>query len=166
MTLLANLTKSDVAVTTRYILIDKSDTTGFPHDADERLCIEKIEYQFDKEGSFDWIVRIGFVEEVDATNGSVSFFFTKVIRGITALDNLIDYANTLRKGISVDNVVTKGSDDVSGSTNWQNDVTLDNLTGSNVAPAAGDLVMELEEVTNGAIISFSVTVHYSKSSER
>lgn len=166
MTLLTNLLASDVADTTRYIVVDKSDITAFPHDSDERLCIEKLELQFTREGTGDWIVRIGFVEEVDASNGSVTFFCTKVLRGITQLEQVIDYSSPTRKGISVDEVVALGSEDVNGSANWQNDVTLANPTGTDTAPGAGDIVMELEEVDGTAIVSFSVTIHYSKSSEK
>ena len=169
MTFLANIAKVDVAATTRYILVDKSDITNYPHANATRLCIEKISYSILKEGTGDWNFRVGFVEEVDASNGSVTFFISIPLRGtIYPQGNTItvDYSSLLRKGITIDEKVSVSSEDVDGSTNWQDDVTLARPVGSNVAPAAGDIVIELEEVDGTSTVSFSATAHYSEADEK
>ena len=152
MTQIANLSQADVAATTRYLLVDQSNISAFPHKVAAALCIEELEVQVDKEGTGDWVLRVGVVEEADATDGSVTFFYVRQIRGISSLLEHISYNSPWRKGLSlaVSSLAAIGSDDVNDSTNWQTDVTLTNPTGVAAAPGAGDIVVELEEVDGAA----------------
>ena len=53
ITKLAVLSKADVAVTTRYVLVDKSGVANFPHKADEDLRIESLSVMANREGTRD-----------------------------------------------------------------------------------------------------------------
>lgn len=158
MSFYATLEVADVAVTTRYVLVDKSGTT-WPHTANQGLKVDAVTINLDREGTGDWVLRIGVVEEVDATDGSVNFFIVEQIRGALSLNVHIPLHSQAHRELTDDKVIS--SNDVAGSTNWQNDVTLDNPTGTNVAPGAGDIVMELVEAAGAATLSASVTVEYS-----
>ncbi len=158
MSFYANVSAVDVAATTRYILVDKS-SSSYPHVAAAELFPKSLNIQLDKEGTGDWILRVGVVEEVDATNGSVTFFHVRQLRaGHTILNEHVPLI--LKPGRTLDNLTAISSEDVDGSTNWQTDVTLANPTGSNTGPGAGDIVLELEEVDGTATISFSATLEY------
>lgn len=158
MSFYANVAAADVAVTTRYILVDKS-SGDYPHVAAAAIFPKSLNVQLDKEGTGDWVLRIGVVEEVDATNGSVTFFYVRHLRGgFTILNEVIPLS--LKKGIVLDQLSAISSEDVDGSTNWQNDANLANPTGSDTPPGAGDIVAEFEEVNGTATVSHSITVEY------
>ena len=158
MSFYATLEVADVAATTRYVLVDKSGTT-WPHTAGQGISVQGVTINLDREGTGDWALRIGVVEETDASNGSVNFFIVLQVRSATSLNIHIPLHGQTNRELTENKILS--SNDVSGSTNWQSDVPLANPTGSAVAPAAGDIVMELVEVDGTATISASVTVEYS-----
>ena len=158
MSFYSTLEVADVAVTTRFVLVDKSGT-AWPHTANQGVGVEGVTINLDREGTGDWVLRIGVVEKVDATNGSVNFFIVLQMRSGTFLNIYIPLHGKANRELTEDKVIS--SNDVSGSTNWQSDVTLANPTGSDVAPGAVDIVMELVELDGTAIISASVTVEYN-----
>jgi hypothetical protein len=167
LSLLSTHSATDVAATTRYVLVDLSDTVNFPHNATSPLRIEKLFVQVDKEGSGDYVVRVGFVEEVDATNGSVTFFYTRNLRGVTTILENLDFSlDGKRQGISLatSNMASISNEDVNDSTNWRTGVTLACPTGSSVAPGSGDIVLEVEEASGTGTVSFVITAQYNHAS--
>lgn len=164
------VTQSDrqISVTTRYVLVDLSDVSGFPHKNTDHIELLTLGIQAALDGVADWSMRIGYVLEVDADNGSVNFIDIKeLFMDQSAPAPFPHYFADFRnprtgRGISLDptNPVVLSPDDVAGSTNWQTDVTLANPTGVNVAPGAGDLVIELQERSGTETLSFSVSALY------
>ena len=152
-----------ISATTRYILVDRSDIANFPHDTDAALRIETLILHLKKLAAAGvWVVRIGVVEEVDATNGSVKFFHSVVLGDQPSIDLVIPFSNSKRLGMSLDPANTQfvSTADVSGSTNWQTDVNLVNPAGTTVGPGAGDIVIEIEEVAGTTTLTFSITAIY------
>lgn len=148
-----------LAATTRYVLIDKSDTTGFPHTSDEPLKISRIIVAIAPGGDGNWDVKIGVVEEVDATNGSVTFFHKVPVDNGNPAYLVVDYG---KNGYSIEESAAHmvGSGDVDGSTNWQSDTNLTNPAGTTGAPGAGDLVAEVTETDGTTTIDLVITVEY------
>ena len=164
-----NLNAADVASTTRYVLVDKSDTSGFPHSADEPLRLDKLIIHADKAAAAGaWVIRIGVVEEVDASNGSVTFFVVIPLQDIQSIISVIDLSTIKRDGWSMEESTAHmvGSSDVDGSTDWQNDVNLTNPAGTTGAPGAGDIVVEVVEVDGTTTLTFSITAEYDLTSAR
>ena len=157
----ATLEAQDAAADTRYILVDKSDGTNFPHTADAALKVDSLIVNLDKEGTGNWEVRIGVVQEVDATNGSVKFFHVSQIRSAATepVNYQVVYHSQAKRELVHGHIVS--TNDASGSTNWQTDVNLTNPAGTTTGPDAGDIVMEIDEDTGTSTLSFSITVEYS-----
>lgn len=159
------LAAQDVAATTRYLLVDASDAT-YPHgEALTHLALSRIHVDLDKEGTGDWLVKIGIVETISATVGTVRFLPYIPMRGKTNHLHTYDYTDHRGRGVSGHPTAGEGwitNQGQAGSTNWQTDVTLADAKGGNTAPGQGDVVMELEEVDGAATLSFSVQVQYDK----
>ena len=162
---LAQFAVEDVAATTAYILVDKSDITNFPHQKDEDLKVFNLRYMIDSAGAGDWVVKVGVVLEVDGTNGSVKWFY---YNKMAAALNQIIQTSVPYNGLSLagpgDNIIS--GDAHTASVLYQTDVTLANPTGVAVAPAAGDIVVELEEISGTTTIDFSVELEYANVSDK
>ena len=55
--------------TYRYILIDRSDTTNYPHANDLELHLEWLQVEVDANNTGEYTLNFGFLENVDATDG-------------------------------------------------------------------------------------------------
>ena len=65
---------NDVGATTYAILIDKSDTTNFPHDTTDDLHLSAVYLTVDRDANAIGTLRVGVITRVDGTNADVSWF--------------------------------------------------------------------------------------------
>ena len=65
---------NDVGATTYAILIDKSDTTNFPHDTTDDLHVSTVYLTVDRDANAIGTLRMGVITRVDGTNADVTWF--------------------------------------------------------------------------------------------
>ena len=158
MAFLASLALADVAATTGYIIVDKSDTTNYPHGSANPIIVKSVRVEAQTEGAdAEYNIRIGVLEEADGTDGTTRWFYEARIDAPARLEEHVRYAD---EGLSCD--TTPGFIGTRNATNtrFQTDVTIANPTGSNVAPGAGDIVAELVEIAGTGTISATLQVEY------
>jgi hypothetical protein len=152
--------ESDIAATADFILIDLSDTTNYPHTLTSYIHLENIFVIVDATADADYTVQIGWVENVDATNGDFyeiyHFGGTKKLGNSFVFD--INHAPNAPSLISTNSVGTNTS---ANDTAFQTDVSL----GSTLAPGTtntpsgdGDMVMRV--TMNAGTIGLTVGVGY------
>ena len=165
---------------TGYVLVDLSDTTNYPHSKTNQLHLLGLHLSTEKasDGVFD--IWIGCIYEVDDTNGSAQwldvFHLEASGNSIDSTDRAVfsrDYtqAGAIPEGINcqVNSGGTGltnflGNQKQAGNNTWQTDTGLTSpygaATGDIGKPGAGDLVVWVEEVTNGGTLDFSITAAY------
>ena len=174
----AHLGLEAIAATTRYVLVDLSDTTNYPHNLTTELHILglEIDAEMHTTGSFD--LWFGAIIEVDASNGTANWIHVLHAEEDT---NPTDSAGVLQRSIDctiggrnpegwnlqvVSGTLTRIVTNVqeAGDTGWQTDVGLASPVGAAGAatgkPGAGDFVLKLEEVADTGTLDVSITVLY------
>lgn len=145
-----------VASETAYMLIDLSDTTNWPHSNTGHVNIIGVAPVLTPNNSFRGDVTIGFLTNVDATNGDMN-----VIHGwhfVQASGFINGYVNWSFSHVEGE-VVTWFGPTKANNTNFQTDVNLAGPDGTTVFPSGdGDVVM-LVERTAGTI-DVGLTVLY------
>lgn len=171
-TVWAALEKPDLAATERFVLVDLSDTVNFPHSETGRIRVYKISVDIERgenAANGEYIVYIGVVIEVDATDGSTKW---SVVMHEEVDDQATDgvakrhYEFGWNEGLDLEvsgGALVRGVSNAGDTDNvgWQTDVALDSPAGDAAsAPGAGDLVMLVEETGGTGSISICVTVQY------
>ncbi len=166
------VTPAAVVNSTAAIVIDKSDTTSFPHDKTGHLRILSVDVSIDQVAAGTSTVKVGVLTGVNASSGTVSWFHT--------LDNTLNVSNTQNRSeyswipaelnaratsagatAFISNDKTSVTPVVRQPLLFQSDVALLNPTGTEANPAIGDIVAEIQaSPANGAIVSIGV-VYYS-----
>jgi hypothetical protein len=158
-------------VSTAAVVIDLSDTANFKHTDTGQLNISSIKLDIDKAAASTTTVRLGAVNFVDSSTGSVTWFYAKESGLNVSNSNTVDFLsyvpNFLRLKVNpAATTQTDGStpyllsnDTTSGSTIYQTDVNLPSPIAAGVsAPGPGDVVML---VTNGtAAVTVNVEIQY------
>lgn len=161
-----------VSVSTSVILIDLSDATNFPHKATNRtggVSVTSVRTVVDKVAASSGAVNIGVVYEVNATTGSVRWFYTNDFRSDTVGTHLIDFVNytpsALRTNIDStgSSFYTISSTATVRSTIYQTDVGLPttNAINGSVNPAVGDIILRYDSNANSQTgINIDVEIGY------
>jgi len=153
-----------VAADTGYIIVDLSDTSGFPHRNDAAVILNSLHVEAEVLSSGVFSLLFGVLTEVDATNGSVSFF--ERIQMESAAGAIISLDKFWRAGLNLRVLADESTPYLvtglkhTANTTWQTDTALANPTGVNVAPASGDLVMFIDEVSGSGNINAFVEAEY------
>jgi len=169
---LATITAEAVSATTRYVLVDLSDTSAYKHTESNGLRLYRLCWNTDRTIG-GWDLHFGLVLENDATDGSAQWFYSVQIENdpataVSHRESCFDFSagddgyQLMR--ISSSAAVRSVSNELTGNVTWlQNDAAdLADATGSTTKSAgAGDLVMEAEEVSGAGALDFSVSVLYS-----
>ena len=172
-----------VAASTAYVLVDLSDTDNYPHRAQDgtaevHLLGLNLSAETHTVGIFD--IWVGVISEVDATNGTAEWVHVFHIENDTeATDDTGHFAESI--DFTLGGYVPEGMNcsitaagalaklvtnlQQAGHTNWQTDTGLASPVGAAAGatgrPGAGDLVVWVEEVTNGGTIDFCLGAAYS-----
>jgi len=67
--------KKSISVTADFIIIDLSDTTNYPHDNTSWVHTSNMIMGIDASSDADYLVQLGFLENVDGTNGDFHGIF-------------------------------------------------------------------------------------------
>lgn len=161
-------TAAALAASEAFVLIDLSDTTNFPHKHTGRIRLHGFDLHFEKDTDATFLVKIGVVTEVDATDGSVAWLWVFRLHTDREGTDSTDWREIERRfpglDLEVDTVNDKlfnmlsNTNDAADAT-WQTDVTLDSPRGdTTVAPGVGDLVMEITRTAGN--LYFCMTPYY------
>ena len=168
----AVLEEPDIAATQGVILVDLSDTANFPHTETGKIRLYRLDVDIERgenAASGEFILYIGVITEVDATDGSTKWILA--MHEETDAESTDDAARMFRSykwdegldleisaGVPVWGISNVGD---AGSVVWQTDVLLDSPHGAAAsASGTGDLVMLISETGGTGSISVSVTVQY------
>lgn len=172
--------RSDKMVTARYrinvaanistaaVVIDLSDTVNWPHKDRREIRVNSIRLDVDKVSTSTFTAKVGVVNFVQASTGSVTWFRATESSANVSNTNVTDSSNyypaTLRLRVDSAGNATDGTtpylisnDKTSGSTTYQTDVPLPSTNG-NTAPGAGDVILFIQ---NGAsAITGAIEIQY------
>lgn len=144
-----------------FILIDLSDTANYPHNATDYIHLERIRVHTDPSANAVYCVNIGFLENVDDTNGDFHAITDACANNVTgrAIDIVQEmYPNGPR--CTTDFVLS--SDKSLNSTAFQTDVnlasTLDPST-EDTPSGNGDLVIRIDCTAGSVDISVELSYH-------
>ena len=145
--------------TTAYMLIDLSDTTNWKHTNTGGIVIEYIILEVDPGTTFSGQVKLGYLSNVDATNGDVTTIFNVDMRRSASL--LVENLNFGSHGLRCSSNTHFGPTE-SDSTLFQTDVNLEGPDGNSSYPSGdGDVVMIISGANTGnGAVNVSVTIGY------
>lgn len=153
------------------VLIDLSDTTNWPHKDTGAINITSIRIDTDKVAASTASVRIGVVNFVDSSTGSVTWFTGKEGDLNASYVDESPFLNLTpcfykcrvnNNGASVDGSTPYlfSNFKTSGSTIFQTDVVLPSLaTSGSSAPGVGDIVAQIDK-TSAAAATFNIEITY------
>jgi len=146
----------DISADVDYMLIDLSDTTNWPHTNTGHIDIAHIMINVAPSSSFRGDIEIGFLTNVDATNGD----FNEILE--LHLDQSADaFTWSQNYGafeMSLESAHWFGPQELN-ETAFQTDVNLEGPDGTTAFPSgAGDLVMRIHRTAGN--LSGSITLGY------
>lgn len=149
----------------RYLVIDLSNTTGYPHNSTGHIHVEWVEVQVDSNNIGAYDLTLGFLADVDSTGGD-RYAVKKWSGDKTAGNQLADFVNIAPGGwrMRTQNIAT--SNIVLASTNYQTDVPIPttlNPSSASVAPGSGDVVLEVDLTAGTIDLSFEIGYHSHES---
>jgi len=151
-----HLDAEDVAVTTGFMLIDLSDTTNWPHTDTGHIDILFMIMSTDPTTNFAGDVELGFLTNVDATNGDLNEVFEMHLEKQS--DAQVFSINYAAFGVALETDHFFGPI-TTNDTLWQTDVNLQGPDGNTSFPSGnGDLVMRVSRTAGD--ISVSITIGY------
>lgn len=158
------------SLTTSYILIDKSDIINWPIKDNKIIHITSIYGNIDKAATSSTTVRLGVVNWVDASSGSITWFYGMKTANDLSNGNSFPQVNFPGNGLDTTvissatvtaNGMTPGilsTDITDHSTAYQNDVVMPTINSTNVLPAVGDIIIEIQKF--GVAINYTFDIRY------
>lgn len=157
-------------ISTAAIVIDLSDTTNWPHKETGELNISAFRIDVDKTAASTDTVKIGVVNFVDSSTGSVTWVET--LEGTSNVSNtnvteVLNFApNYLRLRVNPNGPQTDGltpfilsNDTTGGSTTYQTDVNLPSAFSAATKPGVGDLVVSVVNGAAAIVVNIQVLYH-------
>ena len=153
---IVHISVDDIDATTGYMLVDLSDITNWPHTPTGHIDLLYLAVDIDPDATFQGDVRIGFLSNVDATNGDfhviLDFHLDKKAEPIETFLNFGSFEMTLDTDHFFGPVVAN-------DTTWQTDVSLRGPDGNTSFPAGdGDMVCKVTRTAGE--VSLGITVGY------
>lgn len=151
-----HLDAQSIAAQTAFMLIDLSDTTNWPHSLTGHINIEYIVLEVDPDASYLGEVKLGFLSNVDATNGD----FNQILDMDMAKksDFLVEIVDFGSHGLDCETSHHFGPI-TADSILFQTDVNLAGPSGATSYPSGdGDLVMLVER--SAGTVDVSITLGY------
>lgn len=162
-------TSPAVTTSTAAIVVDLSNTTNWPHRNTGSIDVAGIWVDFDRTGTSTSTVKVGVVNAVDSSSGTITYFWVSnntTNHAATPGPTTPTLGGSLIRALVSSNGTTPyilSNNKHTASTLYQTDVTLPTANGTFVAPAAGDIVIFIDGNATNAV---TATVHLLYSSER
>jgi hypothetical protein len=152
--------EASITATSRFILIDVSDTTNYPHTETNYVHIEWLQVAVDGDNQADYEVCIGFLENVDATNGD--FYGAKCFSGTkTAGRSFVQFESPYPNGWRMRTSDMATSKTSLNDTNYQTDVDLKTtLDPSTADTPSGDGDVVAVVTVSGGTLNLTVDIGY------
>lgn len=169
----AYLHVDSISASGNYVLVDLSDTTGYPHTADANLFLKKLILDAETIGDGEFNLYVGVVKENDGQDGSVDWLHVFHMTtpedgtdGVRRVAETVDFCtggdprgiSLIVSGGALSSVVTNKSQD--DSPFWKNDTARSSPAGTSI-PGVGDLVVWLDEIAGAGGIEFGLSALYS-----
>jgi hypothetical protein len=165
--------KYAISSSTNIVLMDLSDITNYKHKYTGNFVISDISLNVERMNTSTGTVKIGVMNFVNASTGSVTYFYEKQLYQVSDSTEIINihenYSPSLIrcKVVPSSTVNTNGStpyiasnNSTSGSTVFQSDVRLLNSLETNIFPNVGDIILTVDKGSAGGVLNVSVTAHY------
>jgi hypothetical protein len=149
------------AGTVNYILVDFSDKTNYKHNGSDYIHLENFNIKIDSDNNGAYTVCIGFLENVDATNGD--FYELACISGSKQAGNNIAFPNEIYPNgpkCKSDFIVT--STILLNDTAYQTDVNLATIRSpgaANTPSGNQDLILKSVVTAGNIIITANGSYH-------
>ena len=145
-----------VALTTGFMLIDLSDAVNWPHTETDHIILEYCALAINGDSSFRGTVEMGYLKNVDATNGDFVEIFG--VDFTSKSETVIEELDFTSHGLHCTDTFHFGLPTVN-STIFQTDVDLEGPDGASSYPSgAGDVVLLVTRT--GGIVDVQVTLGY------
>lgn len=145
-----------VAAQTAFMLIDLSDTTNWTHSLTGHINLEYLILEVDPDGSYFGEIKIGFLTNVDGTDGDFNQIID--IDMVKKSDLLVETIDFGSHGFDCE-VDHHFGPILANSTLFQTDVDLEGPDGATSYPSGnGDLVMLIER--SAGTVDVSITLGY------
>jgi len=162
----AVLSADAVAASTMYQLIDLSDAANYPHTATGQIVLKRLRLNCEKDTVGIFRVKVGIVIENDGTDGSATWLHTFHLEANGNPTDGTDRFASPERTFDLDCEVSGGAlvnyvsnDALAASALLKNDVARTSPVGT-ANPGVGDLMVYVEEITNGGTIDFTVSADY------
>jgi hypothetical protein len=151
-----HLDKQSIAAQVALMLVDLSDTTNWPHSDTGHINLEYLIIEIDPDTSFLGEIKIGFLTNVDGTNGDFNQILD--IDMAKQSDLLVEVINFGSHGFDCETTHHFGPV-TANSTLFQTDVNLEGPDAATSYPSGdGDLVMLVER--SAGEVDVSITLGY------
>ncbi len=151
---------NNIGASINYILIDMSDIVNYPHVHTDYLHLDNFYVEVDANASADYVIKIGVLENIDASNGDRYTAFHVSGTKQTGKDKEI-FLPLLPAGIRMRSLSIATHDISLNDSSYQTDVnmktTLDPST-ADTPPGNGDVVCEI--VINAGQINLAINLSY------
>ena len=151
---------AEVSVDTAFMLIDKSDTTTWPHTVSTgyHVMLEYIVIEVDPDTNYLGEVKLGYLKNVDATNGDFVQILDVDLRSKS--DLIVENINFGNRGLQLSDATHFGPV-IANSTLFQTDVNLggpDDPTTLTYPSGEGDLILYITR--SAGTVDVSITLGY------
>lgn len=170
VTVVSSATVAALTTSTYTILVDLSDTTNWPHKKTREINIVGLKVFVDKVAASTGSVKIGVMNMVNASTGSVTWFYNQSwIKNVsnTGNHNFMDYSfspikTRVEGGLAGTDGTTPyllSNDKISQSTVFQTDVNLPTLVGQS-PPGRGDIIVQYQNPDAANTIFVYIEMQY------
>lgn len=152
-----------ITVDTAYLLVDLSDTTGWPHSATNEVILKAIATQGTVSGAHQWDLSVGVVVENDATDGTAVWVDGEHLVSLSGVfippqrTYASDGLNLRVASSALTYAVASGHSEL---TSWQSGTAISATVGTTGTVAVGDVVILADEITDGSTLGFTICVDY------
>lgn len=146
---------------TPLIVIDLSDITNFPHTATNEVVLRGGHYKGGLDGNVHWDLKWGVVLENDATDGTVMWLHRQHRSRQSDFNQSWIYASGgLNTRVTSGALVYATSNiELSDSAVFSSGAVITSSVGMS-SPAAGDIVVWLDEIDDGATLEYFICLGY------
>lgn len=159
-------------VSTDTVVISLSSTTVWPHKETGEINLDAIRLDVDKVAASSGTVKLGVVNYVDTATGTVTWIWSREFAknvsntDVSRFNSYLPCFLKLRvnpNGYGVDGSLPYifSSTKAAGSTTFQSDVVIPSPANVSIAPAVGDLILEVvnSDGTNAIVVTVDLTYH-------
>jgi len=155
-----NFFVAGISASQDFIIIDISDTTNYPHVSTNHAHLEFVNISIDSDSSGDYLISLGYLENVDDTNGDFTSLWE--VSGTRKTGNNFNaYYNLYPNGPKTTSVSVVSANKSLNDTAFQTDVNLaSSLDASTADTPSGNNDLVLRITRNAGTFNVAVQLAY------